>query len=632
MKKYVGLLVSFFLLGVFCSCEEDWNPDELVKNSVGELSLSELNLIFEGDDNEIDQSHYILSILNSRDSVVAECELQDKPLAISLEVGVYTLEVASHDAKTVDWERPFYKGSRAFVIKEEETTAIKNVQCKKASIAVQIKYADELYPLVDPTSIVSIEANDTCQVVFTKDETRVAHMLLPDGNTTLVAKFSGIVDGDTINNERIITDVYSENAVMLEYTIDDLVQAPTIDPANAPTISSETLNLSGVNVITSDLVAKVDINAPYGIENFNVKIISDQLTKEELQGVGLDSEFDLANPGDLATALNDLGFPTGDQVKGKTQMQFDITMFMEVLALFEGVHQFELTVVDIYGLSTVAKLVFEAKPIIDPANAPTITSETLNLSGVNVITSDLIAKVDINAPYGIENFNVKIISDQLTKEELQGVGLDSEFDLANPGDLAVALNDLGFPTGDQVKGMTQMQFDITIFMEVLALFEGVHKFELTITDEKGLSTTSTLTFEAPSAVDPNSPTVSSETLNLNGINVITSDLVARVDINAPNGIENFSVKIISDQLTKEELQGVGLDSEFDLANPGDLAAALNDLGFPTGDQVKGKTQMQFDITIFMEVLALFQGVHHFELTIVDAQGLTTSATLSFQAL
>ena len=495
MKKYVGLLVSFFLLGVFCSCEEDWNPDELVKNSVGELSLSELNLIFEGDDNEIDQSHYILSILNSRDSVVAECELQDKPLAIPLEVGVYKLEVASHDAKTVDWERPFYKGSRAFVIKEEETTAIKNVQCKKVSIAVQIKYADDLYPLVDPTSIVSIVANDTCQVVFTKDETRVAHMLLPDGNTTLVAKFSGIVDGDTINNERIITDVYSENAVMLEYTIDDLVQAPTIDPANAPTVSSETLNLSGVNVITSDLVAKVDINAPYGIENFNVKIISDQLTKEELQGVGLDSEFDLANPGDLAVALNDLGFPTGDQVKGMTQMQFDITIFMEVLALFEGVHKFELTITDEKGLSATSTLTFEAPSAIDP-NSPTIASETLNLNGVNVITSDLVAKVDINAPNGIENFSVKIISDQLTKEELQGVGLDSEFDLANPGDLAAALNDLGFPTGDQVKGKAQMQFDITIFMEVLALFQGVHHFELTIVDAQGLTTSATLSFQA----------------------------------------------------------------------------------------------------------------------------------------
>ncbi len=164
--------------------------------------------------------------------------------------------------------------------------------------------------------------------------------------------------------------------------------------------------------------------------------------------------------------------------------------------MFEGTHQFQLTITDTKGLTSSKTLTFEAKQLIDPEKAPAITSQTLNLDGVNTITDDIVAKVDISAPYGIEIFNVKIISEQLTPEMLQDVGLAAEFDLAHPGELAEALNELGFPTGDAVLGKTELAFDITAFMPLLAMFEGTHQFQLTITDKEGLTVTKTLTFQA----------------------------------------------------------------------------------------------------------------------------------------
>ncbi len=262
--------------------------------------------------------------------------------------------------------------------------------------------------------------------------------------------------------------------------------------------------------------------------------------------------------------------------------------------------------------------------------APSITSETLNLDSINVITSDIIAKVDINAPFGINNFIVDIISEQLTKEMLQDVGLDSTFDLAYPGELQEPLTELGFPTGDAVIGKTQLAFDITDFMQLLVLFPGQHQFKLTITDSNGYTTTKTLSFLAPQ-VDNSIPTITSETLDLNSTNIITEDIIAKVDINAPNGIKNFIVDIISEQLTKELLQEVGLDSTFDLAYPGELHEPLTELGFPTGDAVIGKTQLAFDITDFMQLLVLFPGQHQFKLTITDSNGNVVSKTLTFLA-
>ena len=116
------------------------------------------------------------------------------------------------------------------------------------------------------------------------------------------------------------------------------------------------------------------------------------------------------------------------------------------------------------------------------------------------------------------------------------------------------------------------------------------------------------------------------------MNIITENLQAKVDIVAENGIANLHVKIISEMLTKEMLQEVGLDSEFDLANPGDLAEVLGELGFPVGEAVVGKTELLFNITDFMPLLAMFPGQHDFELTVVDAADLSTTKTLKFQSV
>ena len=276
---------------------------------------------------------------------------------------------------------------------------------------------------------------------------------------------------------------------------------------------------------------------------------------------------------------------------------------------------------------------FEDLKNTENPNAPTITSETLDIDSTNVITENIIAKVDINAPYGIKNVVVDIISEQLTKEMLQDVGLDATFDLANPGNLEEALSELGFPTGSKVYGQTYLAFDITDFMQLLVIFPGLHEFKLTVTDMQGNTITKSLKFLAQESApeETNGPTITSNTLDIDSANVITENIVAKVDINAPNGIKNFVVDIISDQLSQEVLQDVGLDATFDLANPGNLGEALSELGFPTGDAVLGKTNLTFDITDFMQLLVVFPGQHQFKLTITDNKDITVSKTLTFIA-
>lgn len=101
------------------------------------------------------------------------------------------------------------------------------------------------------------------------------------------------------------------------------------------------------------------------------------------------------------------------------------------------------------------------------------------------------AVVDIHSENGVTSLKVKIISDFLTEDMLSGIGLTSQFDLADPGEYAEGLAGLGFPSADEVNGAHDLQFNITKFIPLI-FEEGDHKFEITVTDAKGLVKTMVL--------------------------------------------------------------------------------------------------------------------------------------------
>lgn len=105
------------------------------------------------------------------------------------------------------------------------------------------------------------------------------------------------------------------------------------------------------------------------------------------------------------------------------------------------------------------------------------------------------AKIHIHSEAPIASLNVKIVSDFLSESMLSSVGLTSEFDLANPvkngTDYTEGLKGLGFKVGDEVKGETDLDFDITTFMPLIAM-AGDHKFIITVKDENGVSKTLSL--------------------------------------------------------------------------------------------------------------------------------------------
>lgn len=145
--------------------------------------------------------------------------------------------------------------------------------------------------------------------------------------------------------------------------------------------------------------------------------------------------------------------------------------------------------------------------------------------------------------------------------------------------------------------------------------------------------------------DPENPdekaitiTSASADLNVDAVNNVVGveqgdghEYKVNIDSKAP--LTHVRVKIISNSLDAEMLEGVGLAAEFDLAEPGNLKDALGtNFGFPVENEIIGQTNVLFDITPFVPLLNIYPGeLHQFELTVEDNQGNKEIKTLKFQS-
>ena len=111
---------------------------------------------------------------------------------------------------------------------------------------------------------------------------------------------------------------------------------------------------------------------------------------------------------------------------------------------------------------------------------------------------------------------------------------------------------------------------------------------------------------------------SRHTLTEEGMNVF-------INLASESGITGLTVDIISDALTAEVLEslGIGLEAHMDLVNPASdkMDEGLHSLGFKTKDEIVGQKTLQFDISQFMTMLyAVAPGNTDFKLTATDASG------------
>ena len=310
-------------------------------------------------------------------------------------------------------------------------------------------------------------------------------------------------------------------------------------------------------------------------------------------------------------------------------------------------------VVDQSIVYDLAKLISE-DVMVDDDDKPTLT-----LVGGDIDAEILLAQtdfdqngnytknvvVDVTSKSAITSLVVDIASTNPTMAaSLAEYGLSSSIDLCNAGAASGALKLMGLPVNDQVKGKTAVTYNITGQMKLLKELVGTHTFTITVTDEQGGATTKALVITVQG--EQVGPVAILKGLNIDERHTVVEGLSIDVVVSATSGIKNFTVQIVSDVLTPDQLGGVGLCDVLDLVEPtasystvdptfdaSGIAASLTNFGFPTGDQVKDKTTVEFTITPFLSLLAFTgAGNHDFVMTITDNDGNTTVKTLMIKTL
>lgn len=273
--------------------------------------------------------------------------------------------------------------------------------------------------------------------------------------------------------------------------------------------------------------------------------------------------------------------------------------------------------------------------LVDDTDMPVINFEGHDMEQPFELTDEMFdadgnfkknINVDVTAKAPIKSIVVKVSSDNAEFTAAYDDVMPLECDICDGTVSNTFLKLMGYPTDAKGALTTRLKFGAQA--DMLRTYEGTHSFEIMVEDENGGKTTATLTVKYGQNVAPSIVWVGYDIdKRQTYVSGMTCDLVVKSALT----IADFSVKIISNTLTPEELSGVGLAAEFSLVNDTVYFESLGGLGFPTGDAVYGKSEVNLSITNFLSILSMLgAGDHDFEMSVTDMEGNVTTKTVMFR--
>ena len=258
----------------------------------------------------------------------------------------------------------------------------------------------------------------------------------------------------------------------------------------------------------------------------------------------------------------------------------------------------------------------------DLADAFELTDEMFDADG-NFISN---INVDVTTKVAISSIVIKTSSDNDEFLSAYDDVLPLETDICDGTNSNTFLKLMGYPT--DAKGATSTRLKFGAQADMLRSYEGTHAYEITVTDANGGKTTATLTVKYGQNVAPSIVWIG---YDIDKRQTYSPSMTCDLKVKAPLAVADFKVKIISETLNADQLTGVGLAAEFSLVSDSQFFGSLSGLGFPVGDDVYGKYEIDLSISNFLSVLAMLgPGEHDFEMSVTDMEGNTTTKTVMFR--
>lgn len=438
-KTYLTSLAALLLAS--CGVEAPFGEKELPTGTIHKAALS-MDIKFEGLLTRADAP----DIRDCKVDIIPSGSTQpthsyvygSMPEIVEITAGDYRVMATHGDDALQGWEAPYYKGcSKSFTVSASKpVTNIEPITCRLANVKVETEFDTSFGNAENLQAEVSVVNGSS--LVFKKGETRAGYFgQLPttdegehDGaGLTLFAKVSGIVDGRTLEVETMTLENVKAG---FGYKLIFRMQRP---------------NAAGNGqLVLGDESSPVNVNA-----QVNVTDLSEGQTAEPDDNEYLDDDIIIGGyeeeepvPDDPGTEDPGTEDPGGDNPADPASKKAEITI-----------------------------------------NEPL----TLDPSG-NVVTEGMkcILTVKSFAEGGIQTFDVTIDSETLTSDILTDVGLSTQLNIAEtPTKLVGPLEDLPLPVN--VKGRSEVEFDITPFMDLLGVYGAAkHKFIVKVGDKNGTVT------------------------------------------------------------------------------------------------------------------------------------------------
>ena len=324
-----------------------------------------------------------LTIKNSEDANLKQTykylDIVNKPVELS--TGKYTVSAVSTDAKDAAWDQPLFAGSTDFAVVANAVSPV-NLTCSMTNAVVSIKCSDTFKTEVNDYNIKVSDAKGNF-LTWTKDNiaedgyftakeltvTIEGKRSLDNSTATVTGTIQNIQAKDhiTLNIDARVTGQVQQIVVTVETKVNDKPvdifvdgfeeieipdpsqpdptptpdpEEPEVDP-NAPSLVWESNPTFEEREIQDKMDVEIVIKAPKASKGFKVKVESPALFGILVGNVGLPENIDNENKivtldliGDAKVVEQFTMFPTGDKVKGKTEVLFSLSTLVPMIKNF----------------------------------------------------------------------------------------------------------------------------------------------------------------------------------------------------------------------------------------------------------------------------------------------------------
>ena len=324
-----------------------------------------------------------LTIKNSEDANLKQTykylDIVNKPVELS--TGKYTVSAVSTDTKDAAWDQPLFAGSTDFAVVANAVSPV-NLICSMTNAVVSIKCSDTFKTEVNDYNIKVSDAKGNF-LTWTKDNiaedgyftakeltvTIEGKRSLDNSTATVTGTIQNIQAKDhiTLNIDARVTGQVQQIVVTVETKVNDKPvdifvdgfeeieipdpsqpdptptpdpEEPEVDP-NAPSLVWESNPTFEEREIQDKMDVEIVIKAPKAIKGFKVKVESPALFGILVGNVGLPENIDNENKivtldliGDAKVVEQFTMLPTGDKVKGKTEVLFSLSTLVPMIKNF----------------------------------------------------------------------------------------------------------------------------------------------------------------------------------------------------------------------------------------------------------------------------------------------------------